>query len=231
MPSLLPGWILALFIVTTLVTGWLFFRAIPERFIRTPLIITLIWMGLQALLGLSEFYLVSDTLPPRAGLLIIPVLLLMVYVFIREHAWLDSLDLGALTAIHLVRIPVELVLWGLHQVALVPKLMTFEGQNFDILIGLSAILVLRQGFVQPGNTPRRIWLIVWNLVGLIFLLNIVVLAVLSLPTQLQQLAFEQPNLAVMYFPFVWLPAFIVPVVMLSHLAALRQLLRPGARPA
>jgi hypothetical protein len=40
---------------------------------------------------------------------------------------------------------------------------------------------------------------------------------------MQQIAFDQPNIGVMYFPFVWLPACIVPLVLLSHLASLYQL--------
>ncbi|HVF96549.1 MAG TPA: hypothetical protein VM871_04480, partial [Flavisolibacter sp.] len=38
-------------------------------------------------------------------------------------------------------------------------------------------------------------------------------------------AFDQPNIAVLYFPFIWLPSFIVPVVLLSHLVCIRQLLK------
>ncbi|HEX8427561.1 hypothetical protein [Hymenobacter sp.] len=45
-----------------------------------------------------------------------------------------------------------------------------------------------------------------------------------MPTPLQQLAFEQPNVAVMQFPFVWLPIFVVPVVAFTHVVALRRLL-------
>jgi len=37
------------------------------------------------------------------------------------------------------------------------------------------------------------------------------------------LAFDQPNIAVLYFPFSWLPTYVVPVVLFCHLAALRKL--------
>jgi glycerol-3-phosphate acyltransferase PlsY len=57
------------------------------------------------------------------------------------------------------------------------------------------------------------------------LLNIVVNAVLSLPYPFQQFAFDQPNVAVLYFPFTWLPCFIVVIVLYSHLAAIRKLLK------
>jgi hypothetical protein len=66
--------------------------------------------------------------------------------------------------------------------------------------------------------------LVWNFICLGLLFNIVVHAVLSAPLPFQQLAFDQPNVAILYFPYVWLPAFIVPVVLLSHLVAIRKLI-------
>ena len=67
-------------------------------------------------------------------------------------------------------------------------------------------------------------LLIWNFIGLALLLNIVINAILSAPTLFQQFAFEQPNVAILKFPIVWLPSFIVPVVLLSHLVAIRRLL-------
>jgi hypothetical protein len=45
---------------------------------------------------------------------------------------------------------------------------------------------------------------------------------------LQKFAFDQPNIALGNFPFLLLPAFVVPIVMLSHIAAIRNLSRTGA---
>jgi hypothetical protein len=55
-------------------------------------------------------------------------------------------------------------------------------------------------------------------------MNIVLNAVLSVPTAFQQFAFDQPNIAILYFPFNLLPAVVVPLVLLSHLVVIRQLL-------
>lgn len=101
--------------------------------------------------------------------------------------------------------------------------MTFESRNFDVLSGLSAPLVYYYGFVKR-QLPRGV-LIVWNVVFLGLLLNIVFMAALSVPSPFQQLAFEQPNVAILYFPFVWLPSVVVLLVLLAHVAALRQLTR------
>jgi len=61
------------------------------------------------------------------------------------------------------------------------------------------------------------------------LFNIVLTAILSAPLPIQQLAFEQPNIAVMYFPFVYLPGFIVPIVLFSHLVVISKLTRNNLR--
>ena len=57
------------------------------------------------------------------------------------------------------------------------------------------------------------------------LANIVVNALLSTPTPIQKFAFDQPNIAILNFPFSWLPTFIVPIVLFGHLASIRQLFK------
>lgn len=101
--------------------------------------------------------------------------------------------------------------------------MTFEGSNFDMLSGLSAPVIYYFGYIKK-NLNKRI-ILIWNVICLGLLINIVITAILSSPFPFQQFAFDQPNIAVLYFPFIWLPCCIVPLVLLSHLAAIRQLLK------
>jgi hypothetical protein len=103
----------------------------------------------------------------------------------------------------------------------IPRAMTFEGRNFDILSGLSAPLVYYFGFVK--QKLNHTILIVWNAGCIFLLLNVVVSAALSLPERFQSFGFEQPNIAVGYFPFLLLPAILVPLVLFSNAAAIRQL--------
>jgi hypothetical protein len=42
---------------------------------------------------------------------------------------------------------------------------------------------------------------------------------------MQQMSFDQPNRAVLFFPYVFLPTIIVPIVLASHLFALYKSLR------
>jgi hypothetical protein len=100
--------------------------------------------------------------------------------------------------------------------------MTFEGRNFDIVAGLTAPVIYYFGSVKQ-QIGRKVMLL-WNIICLGLLFNIVVIAVLSAPFPFQQFAFDQPNIALLYFPFVWLPCCVVPLVLLSHLATIRQLI-------
>ena len=68
-------------------------------------------------------------------------------------------------------------------------------------------------------------MLVWHVLALALLLNIVTIAVLSLPTPFQQFGLDQPNWGVLHFPFNWLPAVVVPLVLFAHLVAIRRLIR------
>ncbi|GAB3573051.1 hypothetical protein GCM10027345_05210 [Hymenobacter daeguensis] len=216
----------ALFVVFPLLTAftvWQFYRAANKS--RTTLYVLLAWLGLQAALGLSGFYTAAPgSTPPRLALAVLPPVLVIVGLMLsaRGGAYVDGLRLDQLTLLHTVRIFVEVGLLVLYLHHAVPKLMTFEGRNWDIFSGLSApvlyFLVFRRQLLGRGA------LLAWNLLCLGLVFNILVNALLSVPGPLQHFGFDQPNIAVLYFPFVWLPACIVPLVVLAHLAAIRQLI-------
>lgn len=151
------------------------------------------------------------------------VLILLLFITPAGRHFIDSLSLRQLTWLHTVRVPVEIVLYLLFLQKAIPELMTFEGRNFDIVAGLTAPVLAYFSFV--GDKPRRNLLLIWNFLSLALLLNIVINALLSAPSPLQKFAFDQPNIAVLLFPYSWLPTFVVPVVLFSHLAAIRQLTR------
>jgi len=182
------------------------------------------WLGLQAGLSLNGFYYSDpNSLPPHFPLLIIPPFFLIASLFLNQSGrdFIDKLPLKTLTWIHVVRIPVELVLFSLFLHLAIPELMTFEGRNPDILSGITAPFVVWFGLKQ--KTISRNGLLLWNFLALCLLINIVVNAILSAPIVFQQQAFDQPNIAVLYFPYCWLPSFIVPVVFFSHLVSIRQI--------
>jgi hypothetical protein len=218
----LPIFIPLLFITTTGLALFIYYRALG-RSARTVYLISL-WLLIQAFLGLTGFYQVDWRILPRFLLLILPPLVFIILIFstIRGRKFSDQADLKWVTLFHTIRIPVEWVLFRLFVHQSLPQVMTFEGRNFDFLAGISAPLIYYFGLVKRQWSAKII--IVWNVVALGLLLNIVVIAVLSMPTPIQQFGFEQPNIALSYFPYVWLPFGLVPMVLYAHLVAIRQLL-------
>ncbi|HEX8286775.1 MAG TPA: hypothetical protein VF556_02195 [Pyrinomonadaceae bacterium] len=181
-------------------------------------------LGLHAALAFSGFYL-ANTIPPRFPLAPLPttIILLILFFAFTARKGISIKTLQILTLLSIIRVPVEFVLLWLYKAGQVPQLMTFEGRNFDIISGLTAPLIA--WFAFRGGKINRSLLIVWNLLAFGLLINIVTNAILSLETPFQQFAFEQPNRGVLYFPFIWLPSIIVPVVFVSHIVCLWQLLK------
>ena len=220
----LPLWLYLNFGLTTILGIGLFYVA--ARRSGRVLAVVLAWLLVQSALSLSGFYTNTTSMPPRLAFALGPPLLLLLsrLVTVRGRAFLASLRLDMLTLLHVVRLPVELGLYGLSLHGAVPRIMTFAGGNWDILMGLSAPLMY--WLVRHRRLGR--WpLLAWNILGLGLLAHIVVVAVLSAPSPVQRLAFAQPNVALLHFPFGWLPAVLVPLVLLAHVAALRQLLAKG----
>ena len=217
----LPLYIGFAFGATTLLAIYFFFRS--SRYSGITLLVLLAWLALQACLGLAGFYQITNTLPPRFMVLLFTPLVLIMLLFIRPagRKYIDLLDPKSLVLLHIVRVPVELVLYALSLHHYVPGLITFEGQNFDILSGLTAPVIYYFCYVKKVKSSRIISLC-WNFLCLGLLANVVIRAVLSIPSPVQQMAFDQPNQAVLYFPFVWLPACVVPLVLLSHLVLIRR---------
>lgn len=213
--------VVVIFTLALLFSMYIFLYAANSS--KTALLVLLPLFAIQSILGINGFYQNTSTLPPRFGLLLIPALVLMVAAFTTNKGkdFVSSLSLGTLCLLHVVRIPVEIALFLLYKEGYVPELMTFEGRNFDILAGLSAPVIYFLGFYKKTLSNKVI--IGWNIICLFLVVNIVVHGILSAPSPLQQFAFEQPNRAVLYFPFNLLPGIIVPLVIFSHISTIVRL--------
>ncbi len=230
----LPIYISLTFGLTTVATLFLFswvIKTSPSLTTRknsTIIIISLIiWLTIQAVLTLKNVYnSYTNSFPPKILLFgVLPPFLTIIALFSMKKGqqFIDSLSLTSITYLNIVRIPVEIVLFWLFLNKAIPELMTFEGRNFDIIAGITAPMVVYFGLVK-GKINRKT-ILIWNFICLGLLINIVVNAFFSAPSPIQKFAFEQPNIAILNFPFSWLPTFIVPTVLFGHLVSTRQLLK------
>ena len=223
----LPFYINIGFVLITLLTVWLFYKA--TNYSKLVVIIIAAWLVIQAIISLTGFYTDTKTIPPRFLLLVIPPIFLIILLFTtnKGRMFIDNMNVKTITLLHAIRIPVELILFGLFINKTIPQAMTFEGSNFDILSGLTAPFIYYLGFVKKTLDKKII--LAWNFICLALLINIVATAILSAPFTFQKLAYDQPNIAILYFPFVWLPCCIVPIVLLSHLVSIRQLFKTSEK--
>ena len=181
-------------------------------------------MIVQSIVSLTGFYTDTDDTPPKFVLLLAPPVLFIGFLFASRQGrkYIDGLSSRFLVLLHVIRFPVEVILFFLFIHHGIPKLMTFEGVNFDILSGLTAPVIYYFGFVKK-KLPATV-ILLWNIGCLGLLVNIVVHAIFAAPFPFQKIAFDQPNIAVLYFPFTILPSVIVPIVLFCHLASIRQVI-------
>jgi hypothetical protein len=99
--------------------------------------------------------------------------------------------------------------------------MSFEGRNFDILTGLLAFPVGYYCFVKKSLPP--VAALLYNIAGLILLLNIVTISILSMPTPLRVFHNQPDSSLLTKFPFIYLPGLLVPLAYTLHILSLRQL--------
>jgi hypothetical protein len=210
----LPHWINWLFLLTVILTVGVFHFANGKPTKLTFFI--LIWSLVHSILAYTRFYEKTDLIPPRFLLILIPVLLFIIFGLTKKRLnWITQkrrTDLS--TFLHTIRVPVEIILFYLFMDKMLPELMTFEGRNFDILAGISAPLI---GILWLKKIINRNTLIIWNVFGLFLILFVFINGILSSELPIQIFGFEQPTKAINYFPFVLLPATIVPIVIYTHI--------------
>jgi hypothetical protein len=216
----LPLPIIVFFELTTLLALAAFAKAV--RGSKTAIFASVLWIAAQSAIARSGFYLSTKTLPPHFILAAAPPVLIIAALFLLPagRRFLDTMDLKWSVLFHTIRILVEINLYWLFLYKQVPALMTFERGNLDILVGLTAPLIWWA--FATGRIGRR-GLLLWNTLSLLSVLNAFARAVLSAPFPFQRLAFDQPTVAILHFPFILLPAFIVPAALLCHLAVFRKL--------
>ena len=182
------------------------------------------WLALNALIGFSGLLMPSPGKPPwfLAYLALVTAGTALIAASSLGDRLIRGLPIWWLAGFQCFRVPVELFLDLGYRDGAVPIQMTFEGNNFDILAGASALIIL---LVWRGKTPPRPLIWIWNLGSLGLLVNIVIIAVLSAPTPLRVFHNEPANVFVTAFPYVWLPGFLVQAAWLGHLLVFRYLWR------
>ena len=193
--------------------------------IKKLLIVLSIWILLLMVLGFSGVLNDFSSFPPRMILVLIVPMLAIVWFTATGSSddFLSKMPAAWIVKMQGFRVIVEIFIWWAFIDKLLPIQMTFEGRNFDILVGLSAPLVAFWYLKEDKKKP--LWVLIWNILGLILLFNIIIIAVLSMPTP-KQYFFDGPaNTIVATFPWILLPGILVMLAFALHLLSIKQMLR------
>jgi hypothetical protein len=180
-----------------------------------------LWLTLSSVLALFGVLSAWTSPPPRMPLLLLCAFIALIAV--GRSATTTRLIAAAPShwaiAAQTFRIGVELAIFALYVDGRAPRQITFEGRNFDILVGLSAPLIA--WLVARGRLgPKGV--LVWNIAGLAVLLNTMVTVASSMPGPTHLDWPGAPFAAAASWPVVWLPAFLAPLAVFLHITSLRQ---------
>ncbi|MEZ4947676.1 MAG: hypothetical protein R2804_19245 [Cyclobacteriaceae bacterium] len=184
-----------------------------------------LWMVMLSILSIIGFFSDFSGFPPRfIIILLVPMITLVWSLLISKITKQLLILIPPQTIINLqvFRVFVEILLWMLFIQNLLPIQMTFEGRNFDIIAGITAPLVAYLAYSK--NLLSKNMVIAWNFICLGLLLNIVLTAILSMPTPFRYFMNEPSNTVVTEFPIIFLPGFLVPLAYGLHFLSIRQLL-------
>jgi hypothetical protein len=195
------------------------------RYARLFVVGAAAWLAFSGALAASGFLARFDMLPPPFVMILVPTLVLPLWLARSRVGELlcDRAPLAWLVGFQAFRLPLELVMHRAGIEGTMPVQMSFGGSSFDIVSGITAIAVA--ALAAYDRAPR--WLIMaWNALGSLLLLNIVCIAIASLP-QFHRFGSDpaQLNTWVAYFPFVWLPAGLVTSALFGHALLWRKLVR------
>ena len=214
---LVLGWAISLFILSIKTSKS------PKSHLTIKWILGLmgLWALISGALASQGFYDNPTALPPRLGVALLPACVFGVVMLIKKPDLIYRFNPTWLILIFTARIGVELLFVWLFQLKEIPELMTFEGRNFDILAGILSPFVAYYGYQKKSLSKASLFL--FNLLGLGLLINIVFYATASTVSPFQLFAFDQPNTAFFWAPWIFLPALLVPLVFFAHLVLLIRL--------
>lgn len=214
MLNTLPTWIEITFIIITFIGLFIFSASNKNQRLTTLIVLAIVVF--QSILAILGFYDDLATAYYKILALLIPSLGLISFGLLpkqRSNAF-NQRNIIAGTFFHAIRIPIAIIFFYLYTKGYLPAVTTYLGKNYDILVGLAALILtflLYRRILKPNH------LIYFHLVGLLFCLTSIVLILGSTVSPFQFTGFEQPNIIAYRFPFILWISVLAPIFIYSHL--------------
>lgn len=190
--------------------------------LRVTAFLLIAWVTLIGVLATGGFFSDFYRLPPRLSFaLLIPLPIVLLFSRgPRAKQLLQNIPAQWLIYPQAFRILVELGIWLLVRSGSLPVQLSFEGRNFDVLTGLLAFPVGYYCFVKKTWPPAVALL--YNIAGLVLLVNVVTLSTLSMPGPFRVFQNSPDSSILTRMPYIYLPGLLVPLAYTLHILSLRQ---------
>jgi hypothetical protein len=196
------------------------FESVPATPARTRSVLlgTAAWFVIALVISIAGL---PQKLTPPAPQIVILLLTIALLAFGRLYsplrAWIVTVDIRALAGLHVTRaLAGAAFLWAASRGTLPPGFASVAGYG-DIAVAILAILLIV--FISPEQKVAPLLYVIWNTIGLIDIMYVVVTAArmaLADPPAMAQL---------LRAPFSLIPLFLVPIVIASHVWIFERLLR------
>ncbi|MEX0313944.1 MAG: hypothetical protein AB3N18_07185 [Allomuricauda sp.] len=181
------------------------------------------WLALQFFIWKTGFYY-DLSFPPRIPLFMVLPVFLFIMTFIirnRNHKIFASIPIAFPIAAQSFRAVIEVLFYFTFINGILPVQVTFEGANYDVLIGISAVPMAM--YASRPNASKKV-LLAWNIIGILVVLFAAFTFISSfyfpsiwgntgIPLEFNQ------------FPYLLLPTFLMPFAVFLHVLSIAQLIQ------
>jgi hypothetical protein len=198
----------------------------PERraAVATTALVLVGWFALAAVLAWSDaFRGAADRLPTIQYGLALPVIAGIVLMWRSPGVarLIGAIPTEWLVGVQLYRALGAIFLLLFYVTGEMPGAFAWPASVGDFVTGVLAPVVAVAYARNPQANARRV--LGWNLFGLADLAVAITMGFLTAPSPFQAFALDTPNSLISSFPLVLIPAFLVPLSILLHIASLTKL--------
>lgn len=224
---------LTLTLLMTLVLIRIGFYAINQSTLQTRIALKsklvlvtafILWHTYLYFISMSGILTDFESMPPRLPLLVIIPLFLFSGIFVyrnRKKNWVHIIPKSWLVYYQSLRIGIETIFYFSVGAGILPELVTFAGYNYDILFGISALVMGYLVFFKKSLSLTAVKY--WNIIGLLIIAFIIFLFISG--TYFPQVYNQETSVLTPDFtqyPYILVAGFLMPSAVFIHFLSLAQ---------
>lgn len=198
---------------------------------KTILVVALLMWQVYIYIISSLGLLSTYELPPRFPIFLIFPTFLFTGIFIyknRNNAWIRNIKPATLIYIQSFRVLVEILFVFSITEGILPKLVTIEGYNFDMIVGILAPIVAYLVFNKKVASIKVA--LYWNYLGLAVLASVIFLFLSStFAPQIYNSEVPLISLEPTKYPYTLIAGFLMPAAVFLHVLSIVQLSKKDIR--